>query len=241
MGGAKILLIGITIVLLLASETNATVISRVQIPPIIIENSILKIRLLAVQASENGVSGGSAHAQIAIFHNDTKIWEGEFDVLGERIVQTTALPRGIYTVHISFAGGRSYEDDVWARPPPIPYHIVLLERGFLFTADQNFTIQILQEIGDSYIQIGEFKTNNYSYEFPENGRYKVRIIDKWGWVNSEHFLDYWTGSGIDYVWDYGSWEYQPVKSRLPQTTIMNIAIPALILIVVYVGWRRGWF
>ena len=39
----------------------------------------------------------------------------------------------IYTVRVSFAGGRTYEDDVWARPPPVPYHMVLMERGFTFT------------------------------------------------------------------------------------------------------------
>ena len=239
--GRAAVLFGVIAVLLAAQMAGATVISRVQIPPIIIENSVLRLRLLAVQATEGGVSGGSAHATVAIFHNNTEIWRGEFDVLGERIVQTTALPRGIYTVRVSFAGGRTYEDEVWARPPPVPYHMVLMERGFSFTAQENFTIQILQEVGDSYIEVGRFITNNYTYMFPESGRYKVRIIDKWGWTNAQHDLNYWTGCGLDYVWDYGAWEYEPVVSRLPQTTILNIAIPAAIVVIAYVGWRRGWF
>ena len=240
MGGARILILGVILFLLLPNLSGAVVISRADIPPIIIEGTFLRIRLLAVEASEGGVAGRAAHATVVIFHNNSEIWSGEFDILGVRIVQTTTLPRGIYTVRVSFAGGRTYEDEVWARPPPVPYHMVLLERGFAFTASENFTIQILTEVGDSYEEVARFYTSNITYEFPATGRYKVRVMDKWGWINANHRLDYWTGMGLDYVWDYGSWEYEPVRSRLPQTTLLNVAIPVAVILIAVFAWRRGW-
>lgn len=242
---ARAAAIGIILLALMATpiQANAAVISRVLIPPIVIENETIMLKILAVSASGYRVLDSPVGVVVQIFdfyHKET-VFSANYSVFGEQIIPTTPLARGIYTVRVQMVGGRVYEDEVLVRPPPVPYTMDIFDDGFTFKSYDNstFTIKIYVEHGATYDVYADYsEVTNLTMKFPHNGRFKVDIIDKWGWVNAFHNRDYWTGRGESYIWDFGWKEQNPAKARLPETTAMNVLIPAVAIAVVVLIARR---
>ena len=227
-----------------AIQAQTAVISRVFIPPIVVENETVQLKVIAFSASGYRVMDEPVGVMITITEYSTgkTVFSGNYSVFGLQILPTVPLPRGIYTVRVSMAGGRAYEDEMLVRPPPVPYLMDLADDGFSFRSynpNQTFTIRIYAERGTVYDTYATYEgVSNLTVRFPHQGRYLVEVIDQWGWVNAFHHRDYWTGRGEPYVWNFGWTEEEPAKAKLPQTTLMNIGIGVVAIVIIIIFSRR---